>query len=143
MSGGLEPCRCSRPARDAAPTIAPTIFCSDRLAAAAGPGRRRSRLPQIRPDALEAPDFVGIGEKPARQDGQRGRRSGGGRSLGTLPAGTTEAQVDDMILVLEVAGEATHPVPTRTASQLQSLLYNMGVSSLTYHTKSLSTHDLC
>ena len=25
-SGGLEPCRCSRPARDAAPTIAPTIF---------------------------------------------------------------------------------------------------------------------
>ena len=45
-SGGLEPCRCSRPARDAAPTIAPTIFCSDRLAADAGPGRRRSRLPQ-------------------------------------------------------------------------------------------------
>ena len=77
------------------PTIATTIFCSDRLAADAGPGRRRSQLPQIRPAALEAPDFVGIGEKPARQDGQRGRRSGGGRSLGTLPAGTTEAQVDD------------------------------------------------
>ena len=76
-SGGVEPCRCSRPARDAAPTIAPTIFCSDRLAADAGPGRRRSQLPKIRPDALEAPDFVGIGEKPARQDGQRGRRSGG------------------------------------------------------------------
>ena len=38
-SGGLEPCRCSRPARDAAPTIAPTIFWSDRLAADAGPGR--------------------------------------------------------------------------------------------------------
>ena len=28
--GGLEPRRCSRPARDAAPTIAPTIFCSVR-----------------------------------------------------------------------------------------------------------------
>ena len=28
-------------------------------------------------------------------------------SLGTLPAGTTEAQVDDMILVIEVADEAT------------------------------------
>ena len=92
------------------PTIAPTIFCSDRLAADAGPGRRRSQLPQIRPDALEAPDFVGIGEKPARQDGQRGRRSGGGRSLGTLPVGTTEAQVDDMILVVKAAGEAT-PTP--------------------------------
>ena len=33
-------------------------------------------------------------------------------SLGTLPAGTTEAQVDDMMMVLEVAGEATPP-PTR------------------------------
>ena len=44
MSGGLEPCRCSRPARDAAPTIAPTIFCSDRLAADAGPGRRARRI---------------------------------------------------------------------------------------------------
>ena len=32
-------------------------------------------------------------------------------SLGTLPAGTTEAQVDDMMMVLEVAGEAT---PTRS-----------------------------
>ena len=106
-SGGLEPCRCSRPVRDAAPTI----FCSDRLAADTGPGRRRSQLPQIRPDALEAPDFVGIGEKPARQDGQRGRRSGGAVSLGTLPAGTTEAQVDDMMMVLEVADEAT-PAPS-------------------------------
>ena len=63
LSGGLEPCRCSRPARDAAPTITPTIFWSDRLAADAGPGRRRSQLPQIRPDALEAPDFVGTGEE--------------------------------------------------------------------------------
>ena len=50
-------------------------------------------------------------------------------SLGTLPAGTTEAQVDDMMMVLEVADEATpapNPVTTRTASQLQSLLYNIG-----------------
>ena len=31
--------------------------------------------------------------------------------MGTLPAGTTEAQVDDMMMVLEVAGEAT---PTRS-----------------------------
>ena len=31
-------------------------------------------------------------------------------SLGTLPAGTTEAQVDDMILVVEVAGEDTPPL---------------------------------
>ena len=82
----------------------------DRLAADAGPGRRRSQLPQIRPDAFDAPDFVGVGSKPARQDGQRGRRNGGAVSLGTLPAGTTEAQVDDMMMVLEVAGEAT-PAP--------------------------------
>ena len=33
-------------------------------------------------------------------------------SLGTVPAGTTEAQVDDMMMVLEVAGEACPP-PTR------------------------------
>ena len=32
-------------------------------------------------------------------------------SLGTLPAGTTEAQVDDMMMVLEVADEAT-PAPS-------------------------------
>ena len=43
-----------------------------------------------------------------------------------------------MMMVLEVAGEATpapNPVTTGTASQLQSLLYNIGVFSL-----SLSTH---
>ena len=34
-------------------------------------------------------------------------------SLGTLPAGTTEAQVDDMMMVLEVADEAPPP-PTRS-----------------------------
>ena len=33
-------------------------------------------------------------------------------SLGTVPTGTTEAQVDDMMMVLEVAGEAT-PAPIR------------------------------
>ena len=31
----------------------------------------------------------------------------GNIGLGTLPSGTTEAQVDDMMMVLEVAGEAT------------------------------------
>ena len=84
---------------------------------------------------LEAPDFVGIGEKPARQDGQRAVEVVGVVSLGTLPAGTTEAQVDDMMMVLEVADEATpapNPVTTRTASQLQSLLYNIGVFSLSH-----------
>ena len=32
--------------------------------------------------------------------------------MGTVPAGTTEAQVDDMMMVLEVADEAT-PAPIR------------------------------
>ena len=138
-SGGLEPCRCSRPVRDAAPQSLPqsSAVTGSRPTLAlvymltggprcagpglrahrsgprcAGHGRRAHRLPQIRPDVLDAPDFVGIGEKPARQDGQRGRRNGGAVSLGTLPAGTTEAQVDDMMMVLEVAGEACPP-PTR------------------------------
>ena len=39
-------------------------------------------------------------------------------SLGTLPAGTTEAQVDDMILVLEVAGEATPRPPNRPRPEM-------------------------
>ena len=30
------------------------------------------QLQRIQHDALDAPDFVGIGSKPARQDGQRG-----------------------------------------------------------------------
>ena len=34
-------------------------------------------------------------------------------SLGTLSAGTTEAQVDDMMMVLEVADEAPPPPPVR------------------------------
>ena len=47
-SGGLEPCRCSRPVpRRRRPTIAPTIFCSDRLAADAGPGLHAHRRPSM------------------------------------------------------------------------------------------------
>ena len=42
--------------------------------------------------------------------GRRGRRWPWSTSS---PAGTTEAQVDDQILVVEVAGEAT-PTPTRS-----------------------------
>ena len=54
---------------------------------------------------------VGIGAKPARQDGQRGRRNGGGSPWVPLPAGTTEAHVNGMILVGEVEGEATPSRP--------------------------------
>ena len=57
-NGGLEPRSCSRPARDGADL--------DVLALV------------DQPDALDAPDFVGIGAKPTRQDGQRGRLNGGG-----------------------------------------------------------------
>ena len=104
-SGGLEPCRCSRPVRDAAPQSLPqssavtgsrpTLALVNELTGGprcagpgqrahrrgprcAGHGRRAHRLPQIRPDVLDAPDFVGIGAKPTREDGQRGRRNGGG-----------------------------------------------------------------
>ena len=81
-------------------------------------------------------------KRPISWGSARNRRARTGReavevvgvvSLGTVPAGTTEAQVDDMMMVLEVADEATpapNPVTTRTASQLQSLLYNIGVFSL-------------
>ena len=57
--------------------------------------------------------------RPISWGSARNRRAKTGReavevvgavSLGTLPAGTTEAQVDDMILVVEVAGEDT-PAP--------------------------------
>ena len=75
------------------------------------------QLPRIQPDALDAPDFVGIGAKPTRQDGQRGRLNGGGSPWGTVPAGTTEAHVDDMMMVLEVAGEAT-PAPIRPRPEM-------------------------
>ncbi len=64
------------------------------------------QLQRIQPEALDAPDFVGIGAKPARQDGQRGRRNGGGSPwVPSTPVGTTEAQGDDMNSVVEVAGE--------------------------------------
>ena len=58
-------------------------------------------------------------KRPISWGSARNRRARTGReavevegavSLGTLPAGTTEAQVDDMILVLEVANEDT-PAP--------------------------------
>ena len=92
-SGGLEPCRCSRPARDAAPTIAPTIFCSDRLAADAGPGQRAHRRDLLRlvsgPDldvlALvdAAPDFHKSGPmssiRPTSWGSARNRRDRTGR----------------------------------------------------------------
>ena len=54
--GGLEPRSCSRRARDAAPTIAPTIFCSDRLAADAGPSRRSHRPVMIESWSTISPD---------------------------------------------------------------------------------------
>ena len=72
----------------------------DRLAvtADAGPGRRRSQLPRIRPEALEEPDFAEIGPKPARHDGQRGPRSGQGIGClsrqRTAPARPLAALVD-------------------------------------------------
>ena len=70
-------------------------------------------LLRIQTEALDSPDFVEIGAKPTREDGQRGRRNGGGSPWApSTPVGTTEAQVDDMMMVLEVAGEAT-PTPNR------------------------------
>ena len=58
-------------------------------------------------------------KRPISWGSARNRRAMTGReavevvgavSLGTVPSGTTEAQGDDMISVLEVAGEAT-PAP--------------------------------
>ena len=75
MSGGLEPCRCSRPVRDAAPTIPPTIFCSDRLAAARWPWSpplptqknpaRCPRCDRLRGDRRET-DATGRAERPSK-----------------------------------------------------------------------------
>ena len=69
-----------------------------------------------------APNFHKSGPMPSKRPiswgSARNRRARTGReavevvgvvSLGTVPAGTTEAQVDDMILVIEVADEATPP----------------------------------
>ena len=53
---------------------------------------------------------MGIGENRRARTGREAVEVVGVVSLGTLPAGTTEAQVDDMILVLEVADEDT-PAP--------------------------------
>ena len=55
-------------------------------------------------------------KRPISWGPERNRRARTGReagvvSLGTVPAGTTEAQVDDMMMVLEVADEAT-PAPS-------------------------------
>ena len=75
-SGGLEPRSRSRPARDAAPTIATTpaltSMCWPWSTSSLGP------LLRIQTEALDSPDFVEIGAKPTREDGQRGRRNGGG-----------------------------------------------------------------
>ena len=43
------------------------------------------QLQRIQPEALDAPDFVGIGAKPARQDGRRGPRSSRSGVLVTSP----------------------------------------------------------
>ena len=56
-------------------------------------------LLRIQTEALDSPDFVEIGAKPTREDGQRGRRNGGGSPwVPSTPVGTTEAQVDDMMM---------------------------------------------
>ena len=68
-----------------------------------------------------APNFHKSGPMPSMRPFRGDRRETGapGRaerpskwwavSLGTLPAGTTEAQVDDMMMVIEVADEAPPP----------------------------------
>ena len=90
-----------------------------------------------------APDFHKSGPMPSMRPiswgSARNRRARTGReavevvgvvSLGTVPAGTTEAQVDDMILVIEVAGEDT-PAPRsgldRKWLKSKTLLYNIRV----------------
>ena len=65
--------------------------------------------------------------RPTSWGSARNRRARTGReavevvgvvSLGTLPAGTTEAQVDDMMMVLEVADEATPAAPNRPRPEM-------------------------
>ena len=59
-------------------------------------------------------------------------------SLGTLSAGTTEAHVDDMMMVLEVADEATPtPIRPRPEMALNSnplILYGGGFPRCVCHT---------
>ena len=77
-----------------------------------------------------APNFHKSGPMPSMRPiswgSARNRRARTGReavevvgvvSLGTLPAGTTEAQVDDMMMVLEVSDEAT-PAPVRPRPEM-------------------------
>ena len=71
-SGGLEPCRCSRPARDAAPN-----------------SQESSPMPSMRPTSW------GSARNRRDRTGREAVEMVGVVSLGTLPAGTTEAQVDD------------------------------------------------
>ena len=74
-SGGLEPCRCSRPVRDAAPQSLPQSSAVTGSRPTLALVYMLGQLQRIQPEALDAPDFVGIGAKPARQDGRRGPRS--------------------------------------------------------------------
>ena len=76
--GGLEPRRCSRPVRDAAPQSLPQSSAVTGSRPTLALVYMLGQLQRIQPDALDAPDFVGIGAKPTREDGQRGRRNGGG-----------------------------------------------------------------
>ena len=86
-SGGLEPCRCSRPVRDAGPN-----------------SHKSGPMPSMRPTSW------GSARNRRARTGREAVEVVGVVSLGTVPAGTTEAQVDDMMMVLEVADEAT-PAP--------------------------------
>ena len=64
--------------------------------------------------------------RPISWGSARNRRDRTGREavemagvvLGRVPAGTTEAQVDDQILVAEVAGEAPPPTPNRPRPEM-------------------------
>ena len=49
------------------------------------------QLQRIQPEALDAPDFVGIGAKPARQDGRRSPRSSRSGPPSLLPLRALDA----------------------------------------------------
>ena len=75
------------------------------VAGVAGPGQRAHRMAELLisavpsgvtgwrslAEALDAPDFVGIGAKPARQDGRRGPRSSRSGPLVLLPLRALDA----------------------------------------------------